>query len=555
MNRISLIITMLFTTVMVGFAQPSAVKKVANSTFKLTTYNSNGSVKYEGVGVYVSPDGMAISTWSPFVNAAKATITDPKGKQYNVETIVGANELYDVCKFRVATSSKPAKIADTPVSTGNEVWAVNDDRRKPKLMPFKVDRTENFDKSFTYYIVTTDDTSRIAGNPLIDEKGQLIGLLQKSDASNEIHATDARFVNGLKVDGMDINNSLFRQTGIRLELPSEKEQALIMLVLSGQQTDSLRHSLYVEDFIRKFPTEVDGYSARATEKVDRGDFDGADKDLQLSIKNAKDKAEAHSEYSRIMYQKIIYNPDTTYTAWTLDKALDETRKAYSINPLPAYKHREAQIIFSQKDYAKAYDMFIALAKAPQRTGEYFFEAAQCKAQLKAPNNEIIALLDSAVAACPQPLTNIAAPYVLTRGEAYDAAGEYKKAIADYNLYDTLMAGRGNDTFYYTKFKCEVKLKQYQQALNDIAHAAILNPQQPAYLAEMASLQLRVNRLDDAIRTADLCIRVAPDESDAYIIKGLALILDKQKAEGLKCLGKAKQLGDERAQGLIDKYSK
>lgn len=132
-------------------------------------------------------------------------------------------------------------------------------------------------------------------------------------------------------------------------------------------------------------------------------------------------------------------------------------------------------------------------------------------------------------------------------------GEYRKALADYNVYDTLMLGNADAPFYYTRFKCELNIKQYKQALNDIAHAAYLNPNEPVYLAEMSSLQLRLNQLDDAIKSADLCIRIAPEFPDAYLIKGLALIHKKDKSNGLQMLEKARGLGDSRAQELIDKY--
>lgn len=198
-------------------------------------------------------------------------------------------------------------------------------------------------------------------------------------------------------------------------------------------------------------------------------------------------------------------------------------------------------------------MFMALTKTSLRSGELFYEAAQAKTQLKADKKEILTLLDRAVAACPQPLTSVAAPYVLARGVAYDQIGEYKKALADYNQYDTLMLGRASHEFYYTRYKCNTRLRRYQQALNDIAHAAVLNRENPTYLAEMASLQLTVNLYEDAIKTADLCIAIAPSYADAYLIKGLAQVRNKHKKEGLETLNKAKELGDARAKDFINKY--
>ena len=129
----------------------------------------------------------------------------------------------------------------------------------------------------------------------------------------------------------------------------------------------------------------------------------------------------------------------------------------------------------------------------------------------------------------------------------------RKALTDYNRYDTLMFNRGSADFYYLKYKCELNVRQYKQALNDIAHAAYLNPKEPTYFAEMASLQLRVSDFEKAIQAADLCIQIAPNYPDAYLIKGLSLIKSNKKDEGLASLEKAKELGDARAQGLIDKF--
>jgi tetratricopeptide (TPR) repeat protein len=112
-------------------------------------------------------------------------------------------------------------------------------------------------------------------------------------------------------------------------------------------------------------------------------------------------------------------------------------------------------------------------------------------------------------------------------------------------------------FYYTKYKCEMKIRQYQPALNDIAHAIVLTRTEPVYYAEMASLQLRVNKLEDAVKTCDLALTIkgADQISDLFIIKGIALCELKKTTEGLEALKKAQELGDNRAEGLIKKYGK
>jgi predicted negative regulator of RcsB-dependent stress response len=103
----------------------------------------------------------------------------------------------------------------------------------------------------------------------------------------------------------------------------------------------------------------------------------------------------------------------------------------------------------------------------------------------------------------------------------------------------------------------MKIRQYQPALNDIAHAIVLTRTEPVYYAEMASLQLRVNKLDDAVKTCDLALTIkgADQISDLFIIKGIALCEQKKTAEGLDALKKAQELGDSRAEELIKKYGK
>lgn len=555
MKRIFMTMVSAMLIVFSAAAQPSAVKNIAKSTFTLNAYNTNGKLISSTRGIFTSDNGEGFCTWTPLSKAARAEITDANGRKYEVNTIVGANELYDVCKFRAIGPGKttPAMLAATPQPNGSKVWLITDNDKKAAPKPYEVERTEKFMDKYSYYIMAYNDEIPDAGCPFVNDKGQVIGLLQPSETSNEIHAVDAQFIQSLSHDAMAVNTPMFMQTGIRLDMPADKDQALLMLMMAGEQHDSTKYANYVDDFINKFPHEVDGYSTRAFNKVAHNDFAGADADMNTALKEATNKAEAHAEYARVMYNKIVYNPDTTFTAWNLDKALHEAETAYSMDAQPSYKHRVAQINFSKGNYDKAYGMFMELTKTPLHNGEIFFEAAQCKNQMKAPKQEIIVLLDSAVAACPRPLTNVSAPYILARAQAYDANQEYRKALADYNTYDTLMYGRANAEFYYTRYVCELKMRQYQQALNDIAHAAYLSPKEPLYLAEMASLELRVNRLEDAIKVSDMCLNISPDNTDALIIKGVALINNKRKAEGMECLKKAKELGDDRAQGMMDKY--
>lgn len=553
MKRLYSIIAILTLSISLSNAQPS-VKKYGKSVFTLTTFDKDGNIKSSDIyGVFVGSEGEAISLWTPFIDTDSAIVKTSNGDIMEVESIIGANELYNVCKFKVKGKTSSVEIARKPSTQGENMWVLFNKNNKLGASKCEIDKTEAFMDKYTYYIISMEDAPEFSGCPVIDKDGKLTGLFQRSGSSAGINVVDANFTDSIETKGLFISNSMYRQTGIKLNMPADKQEALIMLVMAKEQCDSSKYVKYVDDFISSFPTEVNGYSTRAMNLVSAGHFEEADKTMKTAIEKTADKAAAHAEYSSVIYQKLIYSPDTTYKEWTLDKALGEIRKAYEMSPQSVYRHREAQIIYTKGDYQKAYDMFIGLTKEELKREELFLEAAQCKIQLNAPDTEVVALLDSAVSVCPKPLTSISSPYILARGQIYDKMGEYRKALADYNVYDTLMLGNADAPFYYTRFKCELNIKQYKQALNDIAHAAYLNPNEPVYLAEMSSLQLRLNQLDDAIKSADLCIRIAPEFPDAYLIKGLALIHKKDKSNGLQMLEKARGLGDSRAQELIDKY--
>lgn len=555
MNRLITTVVLALVTFCGVMAQSAAVKNVAKSLFTLKAYDSEGKEIAVANGVFLASDGTAVCPLSAVREAARVEATDFSGKTYTVTHILGANELYDVCRVRVNTpKAQPIAQTTASVAKGSKVWLVETVDKKTVTTQYEVDKAETFMEKYAYYVFDYNQHKGTQGAAFVNEKGQVVGLFQQSGRSLYANAVDSRFVSTLAVSNLDINNSLYAKTALRLNLPTDKQNALLMLMLAAERQDSAKYAGYVHDFINRFPKEVDGYSTSALNKSTYGDYKGADADMQTALRMATDKAEAHAEYARVIYQKLIYSADSSFTAWTFARALDEAEKAYSLNPQPAYLHRLAQIKFSMGKYDDACAKFLTLANKDMHTSEVYFEAAQCKTQLGAPKTEILELLDSAVAVAPRPLNNISAPYILARGQLHEQMEDYRKAIADYNVYDTLMYGRANAEFYYTRYKCEVAVRQYQQALNDIAHAAYIGGDNaPLYLAELASLQLRVAMNEEAVQTADLCLSLTPDNTDALIIKGVALATMKKKAEAQECFAKAKELGDERGEEYMQKY--
>lgn len=546
MKRISIIIMTLVLCASSLMAQPGPVQKVSKSVFTLTTFNKDGGIIASTQGVFIDNKGTAISTFKPFVGATKASIVDASGKSMNVDAILGADELYDVAKFRIIGATTAAPIASKASVAGEKVWLVPYSIKKSPFQQEDISSVENFMTTYNYYIFSTSVPENAVGCPFVNKNGQVIGLMH---TNGQTTAIDANYAKQLKVTGLSTLDAALRETGIRTALPDTEQDAITMMTLKKGQIPVDVYKEYTQEFINKFPTSAFGYKEKALYLVDQEKYDEAAKLMEEGIKKSTAKDEAHSNYADLIYQKIAYKGDSTYTAWTLDKAIDEAQKAYAAKPQPVYKHQEAQINFLKGNYQKACDMFLDLTKSNLNGGELYFEAAQAKTHLKAPAQEIEVLLDSAISVGAR--TGMAGNYYLARANFLNEQGQYRRAIQDYNMYDSI-ARPVDANFFYTRYQCEIKLRMWQPALLDIARACYLAPKQPTFFAEWASLDLRVKRYDEGISAATHCTELAPEYADGYLLLGLLQKEKGLKDEAIKNLKKAQELGDTRAADYLSK---
>ena len=546
MKRISIIIMTLVLCASSLMAQPGPVQKVSKSVFTLTTFNKDGGIIASTQGVFIDNKGTAISTFKPFVGATKASIVDASGKSMNVDAILGADELYDVAKFRIIGATTAAPIASKASVAGEKVWLVPYSIKKSPFQQEDISSVENFMTTYNYYIFSSSVPENAVGCPFVNKNGQVIGLMH---TNGQTTAIDANYAKQLKVTGLSTLDAALRETGIRTALPDTEQDAITMMTLKKGQIPVDVYKEYTQEFINKFPTSAFGYKEKALYLVDQEKYAEAAKLMEEGIKKSTAKDEAHSNYADLIYQKIAYKGDSTYTAWTLDKAIDEAQKAYAAKPQPVYKHQEAQINFLKGNYQKACDMFLDLTKSNLNGGELYFEAAQAKTHLKAPAQEIEVLLDSAISVGAR--TGMAGNYYLARANFLNEQGQYRRAIQDYNMYDSI-ARPMDANFFYTRYQCETKLRMWQPALLDIARACYLAPKQPTFFAEWASLDLRVKRYDEGISAATHCTKLAPKYADGYLLLGLLQKEKGLKDEAIKNLKKAQELGDTRAAEYLSK---
>ncbi len=531
------------------------IESASTSVFSLTTFKKDGTLLASTHGVFLGNNGEAVSSWKPFVGADSAVVIDAKGNQMKVNALIGVNELYNVCKFRVDGKTKSASVAKTASKKGDKVWILQYSVNKPQIDQRNIQNVESFMQKYAYYIFSTNIDDNADGCPVVNSKGEILGTVQVSKDGLQVVAIDANLMNDMVVEnGLVITNPVLRQSFIPIEFPQNHDQAAVMLTLASEQGDSLMYGKYVKSFVHAFPKDIEGYNAQANNQLAKADFAGVDATMKTALEKVTKKQDVHSAYSRLIYNKISNLPDSIWPSWNADKAIEEADKAYSIENQPLYVHQQALAYFVKKDYTTAYNKFMSLTNTSIRNGDLFYSAAQCKTQMKAPDVEIVALLDSAIAASPQPLNFVGAPYVLARGTHYYNVQQYRKAVVDFNQYDSLMQGRPiSSDFYYIRHKAEMQIHQYQQALNDMDRAILLERNSPTLWAEKASLHLRFNQADKAIRSAQICTQLAPEYADGFILLGVANMVANNKEEGTKALMKAKQLGDERADEYLKKY--
>ena len=554
------IITILFAACVCCMvnAQPDKwVKKASKAVFTLKTFNADGSLIGSGNGFFITADGVAVSSYTPFRGAAKAVVIDAMGKEYEVKSIIGANDVYDIAKFRVdATKCQTLRTAPAAVEN-TSLWLLPYNAKNAySCTAAKVKSVQKVQNDYDYYTLEATAPENTVGCPYLNANGEVVGIQQQSssDDNTRQYAVGAAFATGLKMTGLSLNDPALKATSIKKDLPDELDQAILTLYLASTLGDAQSFVGLVDDFIAKFPQAPDGYSYKAQIMAAQDNYPEADKYMKLAIDNATDKAEARYNYAKMMYQNLIYFYDSASHAWSYEQALEQAEQAVALDPQLPYLTQKAQLLFACKRYADSYAAFQDVIGKGGRTAECFYGAARCKEQLN-DTTACLALLDSAVATFSKPYLKEAAPYIYARAQALAESGKYRLAVNDYNEYENLMISQVNSEFYYIRSQVEAKARLFQQALNDLDKAIDKSPDILLYRSEKASLQIRVHLLDQAIETASECIRLFPDASDGYLFLGLAQCLNNNKVQGVGNLLKAKDLGDAQADVLIEKYGK
>lgn len=567
---------LLLTISLLSFAQPQPAPKFASkaqkSILSLNTYDKNGELMKSGTAFFVSQNGDAIADYSLFKNAYKAMVIDASGKQYDVDCILGADDTYSIVRFHVNTKSNSfLTTAKYIQSIGTKVYAISFSKDKISVCPQStIESLDSINAKYAYYKFTSDMGNDYVGSPVFNEAGEVIGILHSAMGQGinlRSYAMDIRFREELKISAIQSSSATMALKSINIPkgIPDTVEECLVYSYFKSRTAGNDEYIDILNRMIAAFPDNAEIYQRRSVPLTDIGRTAEADADLQKYLSLAIDKSIANYTVAQGIYNKLRFVPEPAYEKWTADLAADYINKAIELESaqtreeseanLLKFKEQKALILSLKKDYNGAISIYEEINTGNHRSPAYYYAISAARESRGDSTSLIVADLDSAINMFGTPMPTEAANYVLRRGQILANAGEYRKAVLDYNQYAYLMNSQVSDIFYYDRSQIEINARMFQQALDDINSAVTLRPDNPLYLVEKGAMCLRVNMIDDCIKACTDALNLNANLPVAYRIRGYAYVQKQDMKSARKDLEKAIELGDESASEILKTYVK
>lgn len=544
---------------------PKWAAKARKAVFSVITYNKDNKIMNTGNGFYIDETGTAVADYTLFKGADHAVIVTTDGKELPVKYIMGANDIYDVVKFKAEYDKKSGalKPASNAPAQGETVYLLPYATQKElKGQNGTIEKIDSIGKDSFYYTLNMQTNDKTVSCPVMNANGEVVALVQKNaDAeSKQSYAIGIGYASSLAINALSANDFTLRSIGIRKGLPEDEQQALVYLYISSSTVSTEQYLQMLNEFITQYPSNAEGYIRRATCYIGYADDEHyalADQDMNTLLKTASNKAEAHYNVGKLIYSyQLNLGQNKPYKDWTFDKALQEVNAALATAKEPLYYQLQGDIYFAQQKYTEAYAAYAEVNKSPMASASSFYSAAKAKELTEGSDKkEVIALLDSAIIRYNKPYGQDVAPFLYERARVKSDMKDARGAVADYNEFYNAMMGQVSAEFYIIRAQAEIQCRMYQQAIDDVNKAVETDPRNVEYWVEKGSVHLRVNQLEEAEKALRQAISIDPENAPAYRMLGFSLIQMKKKDEGVKLLQKAKDLGDEVADGLIQKYGK
>lgn len=542
---------------------PKWAVKAKKAVFSVVTYDKDNKILNTGNGFYIDEKGTAVSDFGLFKNAHRAVVVTAEGKELPVTLILGANDIYDVIKYRTQINKKSAAIlpAENAPQKGETVYVLPYSTQKETTgRTGTISSLDSIANNSYYYTLNMKTGDKTVSCPLVNGSGQVVGLIQKnSDSeSEESFALGIGFAKALAINAMSENDSNLKAIGIKKDLPDEESQALVMLYLLSTSADSEYYYTRLNDFIAKFPQSSEGYLRRATYYISKNDDTSvkpAEADIEKALELGKNQSEVHYNLAKLLYNyNMSIDGKQPNSNWTFDRALNEVNQALAISKEGLYYQTLADILFAQKKYSESANAYAEVSKSKLASANSFYSEAKARELVEGTDpKQLVALMDSAVAFFNPPYGQEAAPYIYERGRMKSIAKNHRGAVLDFNAFHEAMLGQVTSEFYAIRADEEMNCHMNQQAIDDITKATEMDPKNVDYWTQKSGILIRLNQQQLAAEALNKAITLNPNDAGLYRMLGFCQIMMKQKKEGMANLKKAKEMGDIVAEQLIQKY--
>ena len=546
---------------------PKWAEKARRAVFTIEATDKSGNVT-RGTGFFVGDQGEAVSNYTLFIGAERATVTDADGQRLPVVCILGADDLYDVIRFRVNTPKKVSglKPAAALPAVGDRTYlvAAGKGAALPNAPIAEVTKVKD---AYGYFRLDMPLSREQVSAPLLTEGGEVFALAQADAAGKgRTYGIGLPYIMDLRPAPTDVLNKVYSSIGIRTAWAATPEEAQVALMLYAAQQDAHAYLATLDDFIATFPDVPDGYLSRASHYVyqrkklsDVGTeqqlLGRAEADLDAAQKRfGQNAAEGYYNRAKLIYGVSAADSSLTAEGWTMDRAADWIAKAIAADDRPLYRQLEADIAFFRGDYPKAAADYALVNQGPGASASSFYMAAKTEEQLEAPDTaRMFALMDSAITRATAVNPTDAATYLMDAIDMRMRMGRFGEAVKDYDRYYALTGGEVTPRFYYYREQARFRAGDMDGALADIRLALEGDSTNALYLAEEGSIYLRKQDLPHAQQSLERCIAQAPDFSAGHRLLGLCLVRSGKKAEGCRAFERAKELGDPVVERLMKQH--
>lgn len=542
------------------------LKNAGAAMLNVFAYNADGKLLNSGTGFYVTGNGIAVATYDVFKGAYRAEVIDNKGKKYNVLRICGANSTTDMVKFTVDNghNNDYFTITESPASMDETLYMVKYSTNKKEVPTSITISSDEAYNTYRYYHISAKNDAAYINCPLINAEGVLIGLTQKNvdKKATTSCAIDSRFINDLRISATSSLSGDLRKINIAKALPENAKDALTYIYMLPA-SDSITNSTAYNDFIAAYPEMPEGYVNRANYYAAQYKYKESESDfLQAITKCGTDTTgmssdAVHYQFSNAIYQAALShgNESEVYVNWNFKRAEEEATTAYQIMPHTLYLMQQGNCRYAQQNYEGAYESYHQACNDPSfASSDTYFYAARALELTGRDSLMVLTLLDSCIAKLPKLVNARYASYYLERSQRLINANRYREAVFDYNEYEKAVGPRNlNANFYYLREQAEMEAHMYQQALDDIRTAIATSSTPQLFRLEEAYILLRVGEFQMAVDAAKNLLAELPENPDCYKIIGISYGELGHKADALKNLQKAQELGDTTVTTFIEKY--